>query len=266
MAKQVSAQVNQTKVKSADRALEVMELLVKAPRGLIHTELALALGIPKSSLTKILSSLILSGYVQRIDGTTYIIGDRWRSLVKSSISGASIDEMAQPTLERITQETGETSGFNMIVSRKVETISTVASSRQLQFIMRRGERAPLHKMSSGRVILANLTADFQNLYYKNVIRLDRTSSFSNHRNFRDVMAEIRERGYSEVDDFREGTVGLAYPILSAQGRVKASINVATPTIRYDKEQKAHIIQELRSSAADLAKRLDAWIDEPEEWL
>ena len=254
------------KVKSADRALEVIEILVHAPHGLIHSELALYLGIPKSSLTKILSSLMTSGYVKRIDGTTYLLGERWQALVKASITGTSIDMLVRPSLERLVRETGETSGFNMVVGDQVETISTLISSKQLQFAMNTGERAPLHKMSSGRVILANMSANFQMLYYEKILRPDATSPFSDREEYDGLMAHIREQGYSEVRDFREGIVGVACPILSEDGTPKASVNVATPTIRYDEDHKARTVTCLKAVCGDLAKRLDAWIDAPEEWL
>ncbi|HJT39793.1 MAG TPA: IclR family transcriptional regulator [Sphingobium sp.] len=254
------------KVKSADRALELIEILVHAPHGLIHSELALYLGIPKSSLTKILSSLMRSGYVKRIDGTTYMPGERWQSLVKASITGASIDILVRPSLERLVRETGETSGFNMVVGEQVETISTVVSSKQLQFTMNRGERAPLHKMSSGQAILAHMSQAFQDRYYNQVLSENPHSPFRDQQLFAATMAEIRQQGYAEVGGFREGIVGVGCPILSADGRPKASVNVATPAIRYSKAHKFQTIECLKAVASDLAKRLDAWIDAPEEWL
>lgn len=254
------------KVKSADRALEVIEILVHAPHGLIHTELALHLGIPKSSLTKILSSLMISGYVKRVDGATYMLGQRWQSLVKASIAGTSIDMLVRPSLERLVRETGETAGFNMVVGEQVETISTVVSSQQLQFTMNVGERAPLHKMSSGRAILAHMSETFQDRYYAQLLSQDATSSLKDRQEYETTLAQIREQGFAEVRDFREGIVGVGCPILSPDGSPKAAVNVATPTIRYDEDHKAHTVACLKAVAAELAKKLDAWIDAPQEWL
>lgn len=254
------------KVKSADRALEVIEILVHAPHGLIHSELAHYLGIPKSSLTKILSSLMTSGYVKRVDGTTYVLGERWLSLVKASLTGTSIDVLVRPSLEQLVRDTGETAGFNMVVGEQVETMSTVVSGRQLQFTMHRGERASLHKMSSGQAVLAHMSKDFQDRYHSQILSTDAHSPLRDHPTFDAAMAEIRRLGYAEVRDYREGIVGLGCPILSADGRPKASVNVATPAIRYDEEHKARTVECLKTVASDLAKRLDDWIDAPEEWL
>ena len=237
-----------------------------APHGLIHSELALNLGIPKSSLTKILSRLMTSGHVKRVDGTTYMLGERWLSLVKASLTGTFIDILVRPSLERLVRETGETSGFNMIVGEQVETISTVISSRQLQFTMHRGERASLHQMSSGQAILAHMSRDFPDRCHSQVISPDANSPLRDRPTFDAAMAEIRKLGYAEVRDYREGIVGVGCHILSADGKPKASVNVATPAIRYDEEHKARTVESLKAVASDLSKRLDDSIDAPEEWL
>lgn len=254
------------KVKSADRALEVMEVLVHAPHGLVHSELANTLKIPKSSLTKILSSLMISGHVKRLDGNTYVPGERWLSLVKASITGSSIDALVQSSLERLVRETGETAGFNMIVGGQVETISTVVSSKQLQFTMLRGERTQPHRMSSGQVILANMSQKFQNAYFTQIASKDSTSPLKDRDTYEATMEAIRKSGFAEVHGFRDGIVGLGCPILSADGTPKASLNVATPEIRFDEENKAIAISSLKSITADLEKRISAWIDPPQEWL
>ena len=50
-------------VKSADRVLDLLELLTRRGKAMSHTELSLALGIPKSSLTQLLRNLTDRGYL-----------------------------------------------------------------------------------------------------------------------------------------------------------------------------------------------------------
>ncbi|HJP68113.1 MAG TPA: IclR family transcriptional regulator [Sphingomicrobium sp.] len=248
------------KVKSADRALELFEVLVPAPRGLTHTELASLLGIPKSSLTKILSSLMTSGYVRRVDGSRYEVGDRWQSLVKASITGRSIESFVHPSLERLVQVTEETAGFNMVIDRQIETIATVPSKRQLQFTMILGERAPLYRMSSGLAILAHLSDEYQHRYYSECVKNDTTSPLRQKSAFERAMGSIRAEGFAEVRGYRDGIVGFGVPILTAGGLPLASLNVAMPEIRETPESKARAIDIMRVVAADLSRRLEGWVE------
>ena len=253
-------------VKSADRALDVMEMLVHAPHGLKHSELASSRGIPKSSLTKILASLMASGYVRRVDGSTYLVGERWRALVKASITGTSIDGLVEPSLRRLVDATGETAGFNMVVNEQIETISTIVSARQLQFTMIVGERAPLHRMSSGFVILANMRPEFQDRYYAAVAPGDSILPLLGRTGFQHAMREIRTHGFAEMRGFREGIAGLGVALLSQDGQPLASLNVAMPESRLTTDSSARAIAALKTVAADLGQRLDGWIDPVEEWL
>ena len=60
---------------STTRAFDILEALGSSNRGLKHGEIAQALHIPKSSLTKIIRDLVLKGYVQLDNlSKTYTIG------------------------------------------------------------------------------------------------------------------------------------------------------------------------------------------------
>ncbi|MFN7633490.1 MAG: helix-turn-helix domain-containing protein, partial [Acetobacteraceae bacterium] len=50
-------------VKSATRAIDVLELLADGPQAPTHGDLARALGMPKSSLSELLATLESRGYV-----------------------------------------------------------------------------------------------------------------------------------------------------------------------------------------------------------
>ena len=63
-------------VKSADRVLDVIELLARWGREMSHTEIADTLEIPKSSLTKLLKNLTARGFVEFVPLTKgYRLGE-----------------------------------------------------------------------------------------------------------------------------------------------------------------------------------------------
>ncbi|HKR91768.1 IclR family transcriptional regulator [Novosphingobium sp.] len=254
------------KVKSADRALEVMEILVHAPPGLTHSQLANSLGIPKSSLTKILSSLMVGGYVQRPDGFTYQVGERWRALVKASIAGNTLDSLARATVERIVQATGETAGFNMIVDAMIETITTIPGNQQLQYTMIQGEREPPHRMSSGQAIIAYMEPEFHDRYFDQVVCKDSSSPIRTKAAYHKAMQEICKRGYAELRGHRAGIVGFGVPVLTKEGMPLASLNVAIPQVRLNEDVKANAIAALKAGSSNLAKLLEGWVDPICDWL
>ena len=71
----------QPAVKSAMRTLDIIELVVANPKGIVAQDIANALAIPVSSLSYLLATLVDRGYLAR-DGRRYFPGsglDRLRS-------------------------------------------------------------------------------------------------------------------------------------------------------------------------------------------
>jgi DNA-binding IclR family transcriptional regulator len=72
-------------VKSADRVLDLLELLCSAGRPLTHTEISSALSIPKSSMSQLLGNLRRRGYLTFQAGpNVYELGPAVAKLTEAS--------------------------------------------------------------------------------------------------------------------------------------------------------------------------------------
>src|SRR3546814_4131715 len=81
-------------VKSADRVLNLLELLAFTPTAQSFTELSQALAIPKSSLFQLLKNLLNRGYVRQDKDTgRYLLGDTVRELVPKRRSEEHASEL-----------------------------------------------------------------------------------------------------------------------------------------------------------------------------
>ena len=82
----------QAAVKSADRVLDLFELLAHAGREMSHSEIAEILQIPKSSLSQLLKNLIARGYVEvTANGRGYRLGE---ALLRLSQSAGRMRDLA----------------------------------------------------------------------------------------------------------------------------------------------------------------------------
>jgi hypothetical protein len=70
-------------VKSADRALDVIEHVAACPAPPTFKQIALSLGVPKSSLSQLLSNLVARGYLEIVGGSTYRLGARLADLSRA---------------------------------------------------------------------------------------------------------------------------------------------------------------------------------------
>lgn len=156
-------------VKSADRVLDLFELLARWGREMSHAEIAEALDIPKSSLTKLIRNLNDRGYLRFVPETKgYRLGDAILKLAQQSNQMRNLIACAEPVLTDITQQTAESCALNQLKGEEVEVVATVLSQQRLQSHMRLGDLAPLYAVSGGKAILAFLPDVMRNEYLRAV--------------------------------------------------------------------------------------------------
>src|SRR5437764_2390224 len=88
-----------SQVKSATRTLDIIEYVVAHGRPLVAQEIAVALGIPVSSLSYLLATLVERGYLVR-DGRRYSGGPGLERL-HARRGGPSLAERAAPLVRSI---------------------------------------------------------------------------------------------------------------------------------------------------------------------
>jgi len=227
-------------VKSADRVLDLFELLAHAGREISHTEIADVLQIPKSSLSQLLKTLTVRGYVEvAAGGRGYRLGE---ALVRLAQSAGRIRDLAgqsQAFLSELTDETGESSALNVLRGDVAEVAATVLGPHRLVTHMRLGDLAPLYATSGGKAILAHMPSDFQNEYLARV-HFQRATSKTIHsiKVLRQEIEKIRVKGFAySLEEWTPGIVGIGVPVLDPAGEPLGAISVAIPASRFNSEMQ-----------------------------
>ena len=89
-------------------ACRTLKLLRGHPGGLKASEIARMLGIPVTTTMRITATLQIEGLVQKNDGR-YGLGPALIHLGNAALAGTDIRKLALPLLEKVTQQTSETS-------------------------------------------------------------------------------------------------------------------------------------------------------------
>ena len=238
-------------VKSADRVLDVIELLARWGREMPHTEIAEALGIPKSSLTKLLKNLTARGFVEFVPVTKgYRLGEALIRLSQQSTHSRSLVSCAQPVLAEITQQTLESCALNQLKGDQVEVVATVTSPQRLVSHLRLGDLAPLYAVSGGKVILAFLPDQMRSEYIKTVkMQAITPKTITAKKALLAQIETIRQTGVAySMDEYTPGIVGVGVPVLSSSGFPLGSLNVAIPSVRYSERVGARAVAVLEAAA------------------
>lgn len=245
-------------VKSADRVLDLFELLARRGAGMSHSEISEALGIPKSSLTQLLRTLAERDYLSYAPAEKeYRLGGKFSELARLTARRGDLVSAVGPLLAEVTRATGESSALNLLEGHQTKVAATANGHHRLVSHMRLGDLAPLHATSGGKAILAFLPEPEREAYLAEAVLVAITPRTITSRGaLRDQLDRVRaERVAYVFEEFTPGIVGVAVPILSDAGEPLGAINVALPAVRYSEAARPALVDALRSAAAAAQRRI-----------
>lgn len=219
-------------VKSADRVLDILELLAAEPQGLTLSRISDKLGIARSSAHGLVHTLLQRGYLTHHDAErkTFRLGVRLIQLGLNVGDRLELRETARPVLERLVDATHDTA--LLVVPDRGELLyvdKIVSDARDVRTDPRTSARRPLQCSSLGKALLASLH-DEEVLAVVERVGLPRATVFSIVD--RDVLladlAATRRRGYAV--DRQEAVAGVCCvgaPVRDYTGRSLAAISLST---------------------------------------
>ncbi len=248
-----------SQVKSADRVLDLFELLLRANRGVSHSNIADRLGIPKSSLTPLLRNMVTRGYVMiGPDGRSYQMGPQLLNLVRVGRVASDIAKEATSFLLQATRDVGETSAFNQLRDDEQEVVATVTGRHRLTTFMKIGEVAPLYATSGGKAMLAHMPQDYRDAYFKRVkLRAATEATLVTQASLEKQLCEIRETGIAySFEEWTPGIVGVGMAVLGPDDFPIGSVNFAIPASRFNDELGQDAARALKRCVSDMRRLFD----------
>jgi len=247
-------------VKSADRVLDVLELLASTGRPMTHGELARRAAIPKSSLTPLLRNLAQRGYVEQLAHTQeFQLGEGTYALARRGAHSRDLVRVSEPWLQQLMHATGESASVSVLREDMAERIASAESSKAVLYSMHVGVLQPLYATSAGKILLAWMPSAEREAYLQRVKLLPRTEqTIRSPAVLRRQLEAIREEGVAwSIGEFTAGITGLAMPVLDVHGRALAAVGVALPASRLDEPRKTKLLDAVRAAAQEIARAVEA---------
>jgi len=238
-------------VKSADRVLDLLELLGCATRPLGLAEVTHELGIPKSSALGLLRTLAARGYVARDEAERYLLAHPFGLEEGDWLGGLprQVAALGRPVIETLVARTGETGNLGaMVTGFRVRPLIQVASPREIRYEPRAVE-CPAYCTAMGRVLLAHLPPETVDLCLALPLRALTAATRTDPADIRAQIALARRQGYAEIDgEFADGGSGVAAPVFDRTGRAVATVNLASLTERWQRHRLDYIAAVLEAAA------------------
>ncbi|MFT5505222.1 MAG: IclR family acetate operon transcriptional repressor [Gammaproteobacteria bacterium] len=250
-------------VLALERGLVVLQAL--ALEGFMSlTDLSLKVGVPTSTVHRILITLEKHGFVvMSEDSNEWSIGIESFRVGNAYLDRTNLIEASRKAMRELMEATGETANLAIADSGDVVFISQVESHNPIRAFFRAGTRGHMHSSGIGKALLASmLRRDVEKiLHSKGCPEFTAKTLTSPAELFRDL--EItRERGWAFDDEERyDGMRCIASCIYNAFGEAVAGISVSGPTVRFPN----HSLQMIGPRVNAVARQVTELIGGKQGW-
>jgi len=121
-----------TTIRSIDRAFEILEAVASYPDGIAVNELARQVELPKSTTSRILTTLENWQAVQRTEENRFVIGQGLSQLSEQRSDEEQLRLMALPYLKQLVEATGEAAALCVRREHEVLYLENVQSPQAVR--------------------------------------------------------------------------------------------------------------------------------------
>jgi IclR family pca regulon transcriptional regulator len=237
-------------VASLEKGLAVIEVFDASRPRLTLSEVAKATGLTRAGARRYLRTLTKLNYAD-FDGRYFSLSPRILRLGYAYLSSTALSTRLQPVLERISQQTGESSSAAVLDGDDIVYIARSATRRIMSIGLGVGSRLPAYCTSLGRAILAYQSPQEREAYLERVKLEPKTpKTVTDKAEFRKVLETVRTQGYAMIDEELEfGLRSIAVPLIQKNGAVTIALNVSAQVAHASaKEMEERLLPVLREAS------------------
>jgi len=240
---------------SVAKALLVLECIGLANRRTLG-DIAKDVGLPKSTLLRLIHVLIERGFLRRTAHGEYAVSLKtWRIGRNALDSGAVRDEVL-PLLRRLVEDTGETAHYAAYEDGSSVYIEKVDGLHPIRSYTTVGGRSPAYATATGKALLA--WRDEREI--AEIGRRAERFTDATHCGADAVLGEAmrtRKAGYAvNRGEWRASVWGIAAPIFNEHREVIAAVGISGPRERVE-SNIAPFARAVRDTANELSSALGA---------
>lgn len=237
------------------RAAAILRALQGHPEGLSLSQIAERVGLPRSTVHRLVVALGTEGFVAAASPNGRVrLGPGLVSLAGDA--GVDLARICHPFLTRLSRELHETVDLALLEHDRVLFVDQVAAPRRLRAVSAVGTSFPVHCTANGKALLAALTREqVEQLLPKELERLT-PSTITDRDELLAELERIREAGVAfDREEHTPGICAVGAVVVDPGGRL-AAVTVPLPAQRfYGHEER--FAEPLRRTCAEITVALGA---------
>lgn len=215
-------------INSVLKAIRIMRLFSATEPVLTLAEISARLGMPKSTVHNLLTTLLSEGFIEKVGRESYALGTAIIPLTQNVRVNVDLRDRAAPLLRQLADECRESVYLAVHDGDRALYIYAVESPKRLLARTAVGDRTPLHCTSLGKAILAYLPPDEVATILGRVPLVPYTpATITDVDDLYAELARTRERGYAiDRQEHERSTFCLGAPILDHRARTIGACSIS----------------------------------------
>ena len=254
--------MKQETMKSLTKALDILDLFLDNQGELALSQIAKLSGLNKTTVSRIVSTLVRHGYLKQKEkrgkyslGTIYL---SFSGVVKGKLQ---LRSTAIPYLTKLSQQTHESviiaygNGSEEIFTETFH--DTSRPNNVLTIVPLEGTGMPLHSTATGKILLADMSDEELEEYFKNKhLRHYTPNTIMNINDMRNHLIIVRQEGVAfDDEEFSPGVRGVAAGIRDSEGKIVGSFAVLAPSVRLSRAGMRELVPDVKSYADEISREL-----------
>ena len=237
-----------------DRMTWILEAFDQDDHGLGISELALRAGLPKSTVSRLVSTLVRQRYLER-DGKRIHLGLRLFELGQLAQQPRELRIAALPVMADLRNATGENVHLAIPDRGEMVCIGVMRGRSAAPRTIRTGGRLPIHATALGKAVLAHSPPSDVEEVLASGLEAWTSRTIRDPAVLRRQLVDIRRGALAaEIGEFAAGLSCAASPVFAPSGGLVGAVSVSGCTDRFDADRLAPAI---RAAAQALTRRLAA---------
>lgn len=244
-------------VQVLDRAFDILEELAHSREPLGLTELSRRTAISKSTIHRILKTLLERGMVNKTLDTNYTIGPKMFNMLSYHINSLDLQAEAKPQLTALQRSLGLTVYLGVLDGPYVSVIEKEVSDKEDDVFAEVGRRNPAHCSSMGKCLLACLSSEeLEEVLYGIELEAFTPNTIINKKEFVRHLHQVRKQGWAVDNEESElDHRCIAAPVFNYRGDAIAVVGVSGTNNDLPDDQLDHISHQVMLTAKRISSAM-----------
>lgn len=238
------------------RGLEVLSSFRSSDKALGNQEIAERCKLPKSTVSRLTSTLTKLGYLTHYEGSNkYSLGTACLGLGSAMLSRLDIRKLARPLMQELADFSGGTVSLGARDRLSMIYVEHCRSSAAFSLTLDIGSRIPVATSAIGRAWLAVATEPERLAFLEQVREIDDLAWPQIRRGIDQALEDHRTLGVTcSFGDWQKDVNGIARGFEPGNGIATMALNVGGPAFSLSKE---FLLEEVRPRLLDIVAQLES---------